>query len=267
MCIEVHGLQHFKEMPKDSYWIDLESQINNDKYKKQLALDNGIIHYIEIDASESNKEYLVSSIINSKLNTLFDLNNIDFDKCSYYALGSELEEILSLWNSGIRSTVEISKVVKLKSDTVAKYLKEAAAIELCDYNPKYEMIKHVYDTPGISVTCINTGEVFKTMSEAARKHNTRLSYIKKSCENPNIRHAGIYNGERLSWKYTDPNYVPIKVDTKGRPILQYDMNNNFVAEYKSMRDAMKQTGIAKSGIADTANGKNTHAGGFLWRFK
>lgn len=51
-----------------------------------------------------------------------------------------------------------------------------------------------------------------------------------------------------------------------KPIRQYTINGDFVAEYPSRAEAAKATGVNGSGISQTANGKQSNAGGFLWKY-
>lgn len=50
------------------------------------------------------------------------------------------------------------------------------------------------------------------------------------------------------------------------PILQFDLNNNFIEEYDSITEASKITGISLSNIASVANENSNRktAGGFIW---
>lgn len=43
-------------------------------------------------------------------------------------------------------------------------------------------------------------------------------------------------------------------------------NNEEICFYESLRDASKKTGIAHQGISQCCRNKQTHAGGFQWRF-
>lgn len=58
-------------------------------------------------------------------------------------------------------------------------------------------------------------------------------------------------------------------NTNSKPIYQYKMNGEFVKYFGSIIDASRETGINKSGISSCASFryKNSHAGGFLWRYE
>lgn len=51
-----------------------------------------------------------------------------------------------------------------------------------------------------------------------------------------------------------------------RKLRQYDDEGNLLAEYNMLKDAIDKTGINSKSIRDAANGKQKHAGGFVWRY-
>lgn len=56
-------------------------------------------------------------------------------------------------------------------------------------------------------------------------------------------------------------------DAKARPVLQYSKDGFFISEYKSTREAMRQTGTQPSAITLCCQGKYKSAGGFIWKYK
>ena len=52
-----------------------------------------------------------------------------------------------------------------------------------------------------------------------------------------------------------------------KPIIQYDLNYNFVNEYLSIKEASLQTGILKQNIGACINGRYKKSGGFIWKYK
>lgn len=54
-----------------------------------------------------------------------------------------------------------------------------------------------------------------------------------------------------------------------KPVVQYDLQGNFISEYFGICEASRQTGINSAHIGDCCNKvKNRKsAGGFLWAFK
>ena len=51
------------------------------------------------------------------------------------------------------------------------------------------------------------------------------------------------------------------------PIVQLDMNDNFIAEYRCIKDAVKATGLERRAIGNCVNGKSKTSGGFKWKRK
>lgn len=52
---------------------------------------------------------------------------------------------------------------------------------------------------------------------------------------------------------------------KSIPVLQFDLNGNFIKEYFGCREATRQTGIFH--IVDVCKGIRKSAGGYFWKFK
>lgn len=51
------------------------------------------------------------------------------------------------------------------------------------------------------------------------------------------------------------------------PILQYDLNNNFIKEYPSIMQVKKQLGYSAGNICQCCKGKIKQAYGFIWKYK
>lgn len=58
---------------------------------------------------------------------------------------------------------------------------------------------------------------------------------------------------------------------KSKPVLQYDLQGNFIKEYPSCREAKRQTGINSIDVVCRGSRqkgrKQTTAGGFIWKYK
>lgn len=52
-----------------------------------------------------------------------------------------------------------------------------------------------------------------------------------------------------------------------RPVLQFDLNGNFIKEYSSIREAVKELKIRSSGISNCCAGRYSKSGGYKWRYK
>lgn len=52
-----------------------------------------------------------------------------------------------------------------------------------------------------------------------------------------------------------------------KPVLQYDLNGNFVKEWPSTMEVQRQLGISNSHISNCCKGKKKTSGGFKWQYK
>lgn len=134
IIIENHGVQHYKQF--NFFKTTLEKQQENDKQKKELALNNNVQHYIELDCQKSNPSWIKKSILDSDLLKIINIKApidwIDIDKRTTINL---VKECADLWNEGY-SKSEIEKILNLGHSTVYNYLKKAAMLKMCDYTPQ-----------------------------------------------------------------------------------------------------------------------------------
>lgn len=150
IIIEVNGIQHYKQKWK-------RNEEENDIKKKEIALLNGIKekNYIELDCRNSNLNFIKESILNSALNNLLNCKNIDFVKCSEFALNNLCKEVSQLWQKG-ESIKTISEKLKLHKHTIISYLKQGNDVGWCDYKvgdgmrryPNEQRIKNLYKNKG-----------------------------------------------------------------------------------------------------------------------
>ena len=56
-------------------------------------------------------------------------------------------------------------------------------------------------------------------------------------------------------------------DTVKKPVIQYDLDMNYIASFESAAEAARQTNVNNRGISLVCKGKRKTAGGFIWRFQ
>jgi hypothetical protein len=76
--------------------------------------------------------------------------------------------------------------------------------------------------------------------------------------------------ENITGEY--PNIEPYEKNLAGKSILQYDLNGNFIREWKSIVDASNELNIIKTEIYNSANGRinkkySRQTPSFQWRYK
>lgn len=74
--VEVHGSQHYVQTSGN--WGTVEEQQQNDEYKKQYALSQGVSNYIIINAKVSEFNYIKDSIMSSELSSIISLDSVDW---------------------------------------------------------------------------------------------------------------------------------------------------------------------------------------------
>ena len=145
--IETHGEQHYKE--NSNFKMALEEVQENDKNKKELALQNGINpeNYIVIDCKKSEFEFIKQNIINSILNNIFDLKKIDWIKCEEYTTKNLVKEVCNYWkihnniNNENLTTTDLSVIFKRHRGTIKEYLQKGNKLNWCYYNEKEQLSK------------------------------------------------------------------------------------------------------------------------------
>lgn len=129
--IEMNGAQHYRDrkQPNSNWGKSCKEIQENDMYKKEVALKNGIKNYVEIDASESHPDYISNSIRNSSISFILDNINIAevLQKC---LLQSKVMDVVYFYNKGIVSASKLSELVGACDNTCRRYIKLAKAAEL-----------------------------------------------------------------------------------------------------------------------------------------
>lgn len=54
---------------------------------------------------------------------------------------------------------------------------------------------------------------------------------------------------------------------KRKPVIQYDLDGNFIKEWESASDIKRQTGYSQGNISSVCRGELNHAYGYKWRYK
>lgn len=133
--IEMDGMQHFKDTKRFKTNKPVKE---NDAFKIQIALENGIESVIHIDAKYSSVNYIKNSIQNSLLAELFDLSSIDWIKCGIDASSNLAYEVCTyIHQNRPNSTTIVEKQFKLHGCTINHYCEEGVQFGWCsetDYN-------------------------------------------------------------------------------------------------------------------------------------
>ncbi|MGL4454080.1 MAG: hypothetical protein ACRCTZ_23260, partial [Sarcina sp.] len=169
LIIETHGLQHYIET---SFKISLDEQQEIDKIKRELALENGISNYIELDCRESDRGFIKNSIMNSELTKYFDFSQVDWYKADEFATKNLIKEISEYYEEHKNNMLkkDIANKFKISVHALTKYLQKGSKFGWCVYE-KYN------DKSKIKV--VETGDEFESIRECCRKfyeiYNVKLN--------------------------------------------------------------------------------------------
>lgn len=88
---------------------------------------------------------------------------------------------------------------------------------------------------------------------------------KVQSENASCPWKGKHLSEDTKQKLSE-SHKGLKYPTLYKPVIQSTLSGEFVAEYKSGREASIQTGIPFQNISHVCRGKRLSAGGYQWRY-
>ena len=85
-----------------------------------------------------------------------------------------------------------------------------------------------------------------------------------------VTHIENINNPNTSWKNEKTQFKKGerlgKNSPDAKPVLQYDLDGNFIREWDSMADVERQTGISHTKICIVCQGKRKSTGGFIWKY-
>lgn len=267
VIIETHGRQHYDKNGFVSLGgKTLKEEQENDRLKEQLAKENGIRKYISLDCRISKLEYIKSSILNSKLNDMFDLSNVNWLECHEFACNSLVKTICELWNEDDYTTVTLSKKLKMDRSTLAKYLKQGAELNWCNYDVQDEIEKSNDRKKKQVVQFSNDGGIIQeyiSLSEASNYAGISISTISNKCTDC----TNDVNGCRWMFKEEYERNGFEKFNNDNFTIIQLSEDGSFIRGWSSMTKAGNTLNIDRNRISLVCKGKKDSYKGFKWMYK
>lgn len=133
--LEMDGKQHYLEY-KGSRFKGVKEQQENDRYKDEMAKTHGI-KVIRINCIDIYKKRIKDEILASELSNIFDLSNIDWDKCDLFARSNLIKDVWEYYNTNPLSvTADIAKEFSLSTVTIRRYLKQGELLGVIKYSRK-----------------------------------------------------------------------------------------------------------------------------------
>ena len=106
-------------------------------------------------------------------------------------------------------------------------------------------------------------ETFRTFTDARKSINLKRDSIKSCCEGLQQQCGG------FQWRYGDSRDnigKYIKPNNRGKEILQFTLEGEFIKKWSSARQASLVLGIDAMGIRKCANGEYKKSGGYKWKY-
>lgn len=133
IIIEVQGEQHRNGSFSKLGGRSLLEEESNDKIKKELAMKNGISHYIVLNIDTMNLHNFKKEIISSPLMEILNIKEYylkDFKMPMYSTIANDC---WLLWNEGF-GVMAITNKLKINKATTRKYLKLGNELSICKYS-------------------------------------------------------------------------------------------------------------------------------------
>lgn len=135
---------------------------------------------------------------------------------------------------------------------------------------KYDKMIEKNDNRLRKVICINTGEVFDSISDASSKYNVRIDQACKGA----CKTAGVHpvTKEKLIWQYYDEWLIEPKQYTKmvKKKDIKKEKKKYICVEtgviYNSVKEAANSINVNCSGISKVCRGEQKTAGGYHWKY-
>ena len=102
---------------------------------------------------------------------------------------------------------------------------------------------------------------YKSITAAAQALGTWAGNITQCCKGS----VGYDTVKGYIWQYADDDHVATRL-ARLRFIRQYTRDGKLVAEYKSITDAYRITGVPIAGISKCCRKFRNTAGNFIWRW-
>lgn len=174
------------------------------------------------------------------------------------------DEILKLWNEG-KTISDIHGESGIDGGWIGVRLKACGVTEDEISHRRYKSTAEKQSIPVYQYKL--SGEYirsFESIKDARRV--TGIGHIEKCCAGKQKQAGG------FQWSYEKLDYLPSFKNTSmkiiPKEVVQIDVSTGApIAEYSTIADASRKTGVDVSGIAKVCKGVQNTAGGYAWAYK
>lgn len=177
-----------------------------------------------------------------------------------------IKQVQSLWNEGL-SINEIATTMNCDKHTVIRILESyetysnEESYKRGRKNAKAKISKSVvqYDKNGVLIKTYNSS------TDAEQQTGIKACDIRCAASGFQVSAGGyqwIYKGDN------PPGVYNAKSSNDKKPVLQFDLHGNFIAEYPSASEAQRAVGLKNVNSITRCCENNKHtAAGYLWKWK
>ena len=279
LIIEMDGGFHNKDNNMNGQTAEESKEIDN--YKDKLAKEHGI-RVIRIDCDyydvESRFDYIKNNIINSKLNEIFDLNDINWNECSLYSESSLIIEVINLKKYNPKYTTgDIKKLTVYSIPTIIRWLKIGNELKLCNYSTHQESERIINENSiknSKEVKMYKDGkyiDTFKNSSDLQKISQERFGVLLYACEINRVcnKRKNSYKGYYFEFVNDKPideikykKGKQVEVFKEGVSLGIYESCNEL--SRKSLNDFGVEFLISE--ISNVCNGKRKSHKGYTFKY-
>ena len=101
---------------------------------------------------------------------------------------------------------------------------------------------------------------FEDLTLASNTIGVRKQDISRACWNVNQTLGGYF------WSYENTEAFIPEQDNRKKEVIQSFLDGNFIAQYSSVAEASRETGVSKTCISRCCREERESSGGFLWKY-
>jgi len=196
---------------------------------------------------------VISQETRNKINKPILQYNLEGNFIREWKSATEVKNILGLKNSEItavckgRQKTSYNFIWRYKNDPLNKKF-------ILKYKNNNKAISQ-YDKHG---KLINS---FKSIKEASNYLKIGSSGIVECCKKRFKKYYGFI------WRYKEDEDTNININKEGKRVIQYDLESNFIKEWKTLKEIEDNIGFKSSAISNCCRGISKTSYNYIWKFK
>lgn len=263
LIIETHGGQHFENECGFSRMggRTLKEEQANDKYKYEIAMENGVDKYIVIDCRHSEIEWIRNSIENSMMARIFNLEPVNWDEADMKSHHSLKLECLKMFLNGRRDYPKMAEELVVDYATVMRWLQFWHEQGKCEYVP-LDTRKRIIQLD------MNKNFVKEWESVASvRIHFKNASKVLKNERSNDQGYRFMYKEDYELFLVDESSYQFYENKPITRQVVQLSMNDEFIKIWDTIKDASESLGMKnQSTISGVCRKRKISTAGFKWMY-